>query len=39
MSSLAHAMAGNEQDLVKIIACDKGFAGDIVPPVARAWRK
>ena len=38
-SALAHAMAGNEQDLSKVIACDKGFAGDIVPPVARAWRE
>ena len=37
-TSLAHAMAGNEQNLVKIIECDKGFAGDIVPPVAKAWQ-
>ena len=37
-TSLAHAMAGNEQNLIKIIECDKGFAGDIVPPVAKAWQ-
>ena len=35
--ALAHAMAGNESDLNKIICGNAGFAGDIVPPVAKAW--
>ena len=35
--ALAHAMAGNENDLNKIIYGNEGFAGDIVPPVAKAW--
>ena len=35
--ALAHAMAGNENDLNKIMYGNEGFAGDIVPPVAKAW--
>ena len=36
--ALAHAMAGNESDLSKIIRGNEGFAGDIIPPVAKAWQ-
>lgn len=37
-AALAHAMAGHEKYLVKLIEGNNGFAGDIVPAVARAWK-
>ncbi len=37
-AALAHAMAGNEEYLSKLIHGNSGFAGDIVPAVAKAWR-
>ena len=37
-AALAHAMAGNEAYLSKLIGGNSGFAGDIVPVVAKAWR-
>ena len=37
-AALAHAMAGNEQYLSKLIEGNSGFAGDIVPAVAKAWK-
>ena len=37
-SALAHAMAGNEDQLSKLINGKRGFAGDLVSPVAKAWR-
>ena len=37
-SALAHAMAGNEDQLSKLINGKSGFAGDLVSPVAKAWR-
>ena len=37
-SALAHAMAGDEDQLSKLINGKNGFAGDIVSPVAKAWR-
>ena len=37
-STMAHAMAGNNEQLSKFINGKNGFAGDIVPPVAKAWR-
>ena len=37
-AALAHAMAGNEEYLSKLIEGNSGFAGDIVPAVAIAWR-
>ena len=37
-AALAHAMAGNEEHLSKLIEGNSGFAGDIVSPVAKAWR-
>ena len=36
-AALAHAMAGNEEYLNKLIEGNSGFAGDIVSPVAKAW--
>ena len=37
-AALAHAMAGNDDHLRKLIDGNSGFAGDIVPVVAKAWR-
>ncbi len=37
-AALAHAMAGNEEYLSKLIDGNSGFAGDIVPAVAKAWK-
>ena len=37
-AALAHAMAGNEHSLKKLISGNSGFAGDIVPLVAKAWK-
>ena len=37
-AALAHAMAGNEEYLNKLIDGSSGFAGDIVPAVAKAWK-
>ena len=37
-AALAHAMAGNEEYLRKLIDGNRGFAGDIVPAVAKAWK-
>ena len=37
-SALVHAMAGNEDQLSKLINGKSGFAGDLVSPVAKAWR-
>lgn len=37
-AALAHAMAGNGEDLAHISDTATGFAGDLVRPVARAWR-
>jgi hypothetical protein len=37
-AALAHAMAGNEEYLGKLIEGNSGFAGDIVSPVAKAWK-
>ena len=37
-AALAHAMAGNEEYLNKLIDGNNGFAGDIVPAVAKAWK-
>ena len=37
-AALAHAMAGNEEYLRKLIEGNSGFAGDIVSPVAKAWK-
>jgi hypothetical protein len=36
-AALAHAMAGNGDRLAHISSTAKGFAGDLVQPVARAW--
>jgi len=37
-AALAHAMAGNEEYLAKLIDGNSGFAGDVVPAVAKAWK-
>ena len=37
-AALAHAMAGNNDYLSKLIDGNTGFAGDIVPAVAKAWK-
>ena len=37
-AALAHAMAGNEEYLSKLIDGNSGFAGDIVPAVAKTWK-
>ena len=37
-SALSHAMAGNDKYLTKYIDGRNGFAGDIIPCVAKAWR-
>jgi hypothetical protein len=37
-AALAHAMAGNDEYLQKYIEGSKGFAGELVPSVARAWK-
>lgn len=36
-AALSHAMAGNGAALAKISETAKGFAGDLIQPVARAW--
>ncbi|GAB5448531.1 tetratricopeptide repeat protein [Gymnodinialimonas sp.] len=36
-TSLAHAMAGDGAALARIAEASKGFAADLVAPVARAW--
>lgn len=36
-AALAHAMAGEGTRLARLTAGAQGFAGDLVPPVARAW--
>ncbi|MFT5001351.1 MAG: tetratricopeptide (TPR) repeat protein [Paracoccaceae bacterium] len=36
-AALSHAMAGNGDRLAHISQTAKGFAGDLVQPVARAW--
>lgn len=36
-AALAHAMAGEGDRLARIAETDKGFAGDLVRPVAQAW--
>ncbi|MES0883887.1 tetratricopeptide repeat protein [Roseibium sp. SCP14] len=36
-AALSHAMAGNGDRLATIAETTKGFAGDLVRPVARAW--
>lgn len=36
-AALAHAMAGDGERLAKITETAKGFAADLVRPVARAW--
>ncbi|MDG1531390.1 MAG: tetratricopeptide repeat protein [Paracoccaceae bacterium] len=38
-AALSHAMAGNGDRLAYIADTAKGFAGDLVKPVARAWRE
>jgi hypothetical protein len=37
-AAMAHAMAENNEQLSKLIHGKNGFAGDIIPPVAKAWR-
>lgn len=37
-AALAHAMAGDEENLNKLISGKKGFAGDVVSPIAKAWK-
>lgn len=37
-AALAHAMAGDGAKLSKLTTVTNGFAGDLVAPVARAWR-
>ena len=37
-AALAHAMAGNEEALTKLIEGNNGFAGDIVSSAAKAWK-
>ena len=37
-ATLAHAMAGNDEYLNKLIEGNAGFAGDIVPALAIAWK-
>ena len=37
-AALAHAMAGKEEYLSKLIDGNIGFAGNIVPAVAKAWK-
>jgi len=37
-AALAHAMAGNGDQLARISVTAKGFAGDLVRPAARAWQ-
>jgi len=36
-AALSHAMAGDGERLARLAETDKGFAGDLVRPVARAW--
>ncbi|ABD53656.1 tetratricopeptide repeat protein [Jannaschia sp. CCS1] len=36
-AALAHAMAGDGEALAKVTEASKGFAADMVRPVARAW--
>ena len=37
-ASLSHAMAGNDEYLQKYIEGKNGFAGDIIPCIAKAWK-
>ncbi len=37
-AALAHAMAGDDEFLGKLIDGESGFAGDVVPLVASAWK-
>ena len=37
-AALSHAMAGNDEYLQKYIDGQNGFAGDIIPCIAKAWR-
>ena len=37
-ASLSHAMAGNYEYLQKYIEGRNGFAGDIIPCIAKAWK-
>lgn len=37
-AALAHAMAGNADDLAKYTDQPKGFASDLVRPIAQAWQ-
>lgn len=36
-AALAHAMAGDGERLARLAEINKGFAGDLVAPAARAW--
>ncbi|WP_342070397.1 tetratricopeptide repeat protein [Yoonia algicola] len=36
-AALSHAMAGNGDRLMHIVDTAKGFAGDLIQPLARAW--
>jgi tetratricopeptide (TPR) repeat protein len=36
-AALSHAMAGNGDRLMYIVDTAKGFAGDLIQPLARAW--
>ena len=36
-AALSHAMAGNDESLQKYINGSNGFAGDLVPHIAKAW--
>jgi len=38
-AALSHAMAGNGERLAYIAETAKGYAGDLVRPVAKAWRE
>lgn len=38
-AALAHAMAGDGEHLARIAETESGYAGDLVRPVARAWRE
>ncbi|MDA7592264.1 tetratricopeptide repeat protein [Rhodobacteraceae bacterium] len=37
-AALSHAMAGNDEYLQKYIDGGNGFAGDIIPCIAKAWK-
>ncbi|MBY6047290.1 tetratricopeptide repeat protein [Vannielia litorea] len=36
-AALAHAMAGQGERLAKLTEASKGFAGDLIGPIARTW--